>query len=107
MARTKKNAELVETKPVETKQKRTKTVKAEPKQNEPKPNIVSAEAVQKEPKQTKNVKPETVQALKDLVALHPTATASVLKAFTTDAEVKQLLDEFIERGCGDSPIEVY
>ena len=91
MARTKKNAELVETKPVETKQKRTKTVKAEPKQNEPKPNIVSAEAVQK---------------LKDLVALHPTATASVLKAFTTDPDVKQLLDEFIERG-GDCPIEVY
>ena len=105
MARTKKNAEVVETKPTETKQKRTATKQTKA---EPKPNIVSAEAVQKELKPTKpNVKPETVQALKDLVALHPTATASVLKAFTTDPDVKQLLDEFIERGCGDSPIEVY
>ena len=97
MARTKQNK--TETKAVETKQKRTKTVKAEPKQ-------VKAEPKQNEPKQTKNVKPETLQALKELVALHPTATASVLKAMTTDAEVKQLLDEFIERG-GDCPIEVY
>ena len=89
MARTKQNK--TETKAVETKQKRTATKQTKAKQNEPKPNIVSAEAVQN---------------LKDLVALHPTATASVLKAMTTDAEVKQLLDEFIERG-GDCPIEVY
>ena len=92
MARTKQNK--TETKAVETKtkQNKPKQVKAEPKQNEP--------------KQTKNVKPETLQALKELVALHPTATANVLKAFTTDPDVKQLLDEFIERG-GDCPIEVY
>ena len=86
MARTKKNPDAVE-----PKKTATKTTKTATKQTEPKPNIVSAEAVQK---------------LKDLVALHPTATASVLKAFTTDADVKQLLDEFIERG-GDCPIEVY
>ena len=89
-----------------TKISKTKTTikAAEPKKTAAKTTKVAAKQV--ETKKKPNISPQAVRNLEDLVALHPTASVNVLKAMTTDGEVKQLLDEFIEHGCGDSPIEI-
>jgi len=80
------------------------TKAAEPKKTAAKTTKTATKQV--ETKQIPNVSPQAVKNLEELVALHPTASVNVLKAMTTDIEVKQLLDVFIERGCGDSPIEI-
>lgn len=84
---------------------KTTTKAAEPKKTAAKTTKTATKQV--ETKQKPNVSAQAVKNLEELVALHPTASVNVLKAMTTDIEVKQLLDEFIERGCGDSPIEVF
>ena len=81
MARTKKAETKAE--PKKTTQKATKPV---------------------EPKQNKN---PAVETLKELIALHPTASAKALKVMTTDDDVKALLDQYIDKGFGDDPIEIY
>lgn len=80
MARTKKTETKAE--PKKTTQKATKPV---------------------EPKQNKN---PAVETLKELIALHPTASAKALKVMTTDDDVKALLDQYIDKGFGDDPIEI-
>jgi len=83
MARTKK----AETKAAETKTKKTT-------QKVVKPTEVAQKAN------------PAVESLKELIALHPTASAKALKVMTTDDEVKALLDQYIDKGFGDDPIEI-
>ena len=94
MGRPRKNAEQTATEPKKTEKK---VVKAETKQVETKQN---------KPKITFIAKPGAFTKLTELVQLHPTATANVLRAITTDEDVKELLDKQIAEGKGNEPVDV-
>lgn len=86
---------------------KTKTTKTEPKQvKTTKTTAKKTVAEQSKPKITFIAKPGAFTKLTELVQLHPTATANVLRAITTDEDVRELLDKQIADGKGNEPVDV-